>query len=46
MLPWNIALWLDVASHVISFNELECFNSAKHSYAKLKFAMILTPKDQ
>ena len=33
----NKALWLDAASHMTSFNQLECFISAQHIYAVLKF---------
>ena len=38
MLCWNIALLLDVASHVTCFNQLEWFNLAKHGCVTLKFA--------
>ena len=36
MLYWNRALWLDVTSHMTSFNQSKCFISAKNSYAMLK----------
>ena len=33
----NSLLWLDDTNQVTSFNQLECFISAQHSYAMLKF---------
>ena len=35
MLFWNKALWLDVGSYMTSFNQLDCFISAKLNYAKI-----------
>ena len=36
-LCWNKALWSDVAIHVSSFNQLDCFISREPYYAKQKF---------
>ena len=34
-LCWNRSLWLDVASHMTSFNQLDCIISVSLSYAKI-----------
>ena len=41
-LNWKNALWLDVPSHVTSFNQSGCTISAWHSYAILKIVKALT----
>ena len=37
-LPWNKALWLDVASQVTIFNQWECIITEWSKYSSLKFA--------
>ena len=43
MLNWNIALWLDVPGHMATCNPSECFISALHSNAIIKFVYVIGP---
>ena len=43
MLLWNIGIWLDVPSHVTSFNQSESFISAYHCCATQKFGYDISP---